>query len=54
MYKQSDYEATMKRPESGWAKYGSTQNFDKTIRHLLIKVPRILLENGRQNRASDL
>jgi len=36
MYKQSDYEAVMKRPESGWAnKYGSTQNFDKTIRHLV-------------------
>jgi hypothetical protein len=35
MYKQSDYEAIMKRPESGWAKYGSTQNFDKTIRHLV-------------------
>jgi hypothetical protein len=35
MYKQSDYEAIMKRPESGWAKYGSTRNVDKTIRHLV-------------------
>jgi hypothetical protein len=35
MYKQSDYEAVMTRPESGWAKHGSAQNFDKTIRHLV-------------------
>jgi hypothetical protein len=35
MYKQSDYEAIMKRPESGWAKHSSTQNFDKAIRHLV-------------------
>ena len=34
MYRH-DYEAVMRRPESGWAKYSNTQNFEKTIRHLV-------------------
>jgi hypothetical protein len=35
-YTKSDYEGVMKRPDSGWAKYGgSTQNCARVLQHLL-------------------
>jgi hypothetical protein len=35
MYRQSNYEEIMKRPESGWVKFGNAPNFSKVIAHLM-------------------
>jgi hypothetical protein len=35
MYNQNEYEEVMKRPESGWAKFGNASNFSKVIAHLM-------------------